>query len=185
MSDRPQTGCSSQHQIQVNPCISQNNFPTPWYVNISFIKSQRVKAPVRVTQVRSAWWSVQRHVIKTFRTGSPGPQWPIAKHEPFKLKGARSAIQGTVRLSPSKVANCSQHRNLPTQPLWRACRRGKGGLGAGDSVNMGASGWIKYWKVAQPVPGRPALCVLRWGPASGPHLPCPLHLLQWKLTRQQ
>ena len=35
--DRPQTGCFSQHKIQVNSCISQNDFLIPQYVKIAFI----------------------------------------------------------------------------------------------------------------------------------------------------
>ena len=40
MFDRLQTGCSSQRQIQVNSCVSQNDFPTPQHANISFINVQ-------------------------------------------------------------------------------------------------------------------------------------------------
>ena len=37
MFDRTQTGCSSQHKIQVNSCISQHDFLIPQYVSISFV----------------------------------------------------------------------------------------------------------------------------------------------------
>ena len=37
LSARPQTGCSSQHRIQGNSCISQNDFPRPQHVSIPFI----------------------------------------------------------------------------------------------------------------------------------------------------
>ena len=38
MFNKPQTGCFSQHKTPVNSWISQNGFPIPQYMNISFIK---------------------------------------------------------------------------------------------------------------------------------------------------
>lgn len=39
MFDTPQTGYDSQHEIQVNSCIRQNDFPILQYVKISFIRT--------------------------------------------------------------------------------------------------------------------------------------------------
>lgn len=43
MFERPQTGCSSPHQMQVSSCISQNDFPRPQYVNIPFTTPKRLQ----------------------------------------------------------------------------------------------------------------------------------------------
>ena len=41
MFARPQTGCYRWPKIQVNSCISQNDFPLSQYVNISLISSNK------------------------------------------------------------------------------------------------------------------------------------------------
>ena len=40
MFDRPQRSYCSQQKIQVNSCISQNDFSRPQYVNVSFINGK-------------------------------------------------------------------------------------------------------------------------------------------------
>ena len=56
MFDRPQIGNLVSKNIQVNSCISQNDFPISQYVNISLINAKKKKKfPLQFSSVAQLW----------------------------------------------------------------------------------------------------------------------------------